>query len=72
MPYRQKKKKVVEELSDDSDHGDFDAQQVREHEEFTKVRSRAAVQHGQDLYLYLCRSLSGSLRGASIGALLDP
>jgi len=36
-PRRQKKKKVVEELSDDSDHGDFDAQQVRDHEEWTKV-----------------------------------
>ena len=36
-PHRQKKKKVVEELSDDSDHGDFDAQQVRDHEEWTKV-----------------------------------
>jgi hypothetical protein len=32
-----KRKKVVEEMSDDEDHGDFDPQQLREHEEFTKV-----------------------------------
>ena len=34
-----KKKKVIEEHDSDSDHGDFDATQLREHEEFTKVRS---------------------------------
>lgn len=35
-----KRKKVEEPLSDDEDHGDFDPQQLREHEEFTKVRPR--------------------------------
>lgn len=37
LPPHRKRKKVVEELSDDEDHGDFDPQQLREHEEFTKV-----------------------------------
>ena len=32
-----KKKARVEEHSSDEEHGDFDPQQLREHEEFTKV-----------------------------------
>jgi hypothetical protein len=39
-PPRRKRKKVEEPLSDDEDHGDFDPQQLREHEEFTKVGGR--------------------------------
>ena len=35
-----KKKARVEEHSSDEEHGDFDPQQLREHEEFTKVRAR--------------------------------
>lgn len=35
---RQKKKKVAaEEHESDSEHGDFDPNALREHEEFTKV-----------------------------------
>jgi hypothetical protein len=41
-----KRKKVVEEMSDDEDHGDFDPQQLREHEEFTKVKNIDVIQLG--------------------------
>lgn len=41
-----KRKKVEEPLSDDEDHGDFDPQQLREHEEFTKVKNIDAIQLG--------------------------
>uniref|UniRef100_A0A383W7X2 Histone acetyltransferase n=1 Tax=Tetradesmus obliquus TaxID=3088 RepID=A0A383W7X2_TETOB len=45
-PDGKKRKKVVEELSDDEDHGDFDPQQLREHEEFTKVKNIDVIQLG--------------------------
>lgn len=41
-----KRKKVEEPLSDDEDHGDFDPQQLREHEEFTKVKNIDFIQLG--------------------------
>jgi hypothetical protein len=33
-------------MSDDEDHGDFDPQQLREHEEFTKVKNIDVIQLG--------------------------
>jgi hypothetical protein len=41
-----KRKKVEEPMSDDEDHGDFDPQQLREHEEFTKVKNIDVIQLG--------------------------
>jgi histone acetyltransferase MYST1 len=46
---------VVEEMSDDEDHGDFDPQQLREHEEFTKVKNVDMIQlgmHEMDTWYY--------------------
>jgi len=37
----------VEEHSSDEEHGDFDPQQLREHEEFTKVKNIDVIQLGQ-------------------------
>eukprot|EP00775_Hariotina_reticulata_P007901 gene7901-8097_t len=45
-PDGKKRKKVEEPLSDDEDHGDFDPQQLREHEEFTKVKNIDVIQLG--------------------------
>lgn len=45
-PDGKKRKKVEEPLSDDEDHGDFDPQQLREHEEFTKVKNVDVIQLG--------------------------
>lgn len=44
--YDRKRKKTEEPLSDDEDHGDFDPQQLREHEEFTKVKNIDVIQLG--------------------------
>jgi hypothetical protein len=41
-----KKKSRVEEHSSDEEHGDFDPQQLREHEEFTKVKNIDVIQLG--------------------------
>eukprot|EP00878_Enallax_costatus_P002084 GHUV01002251.1.p1 GENE.GHUV01002251.1~~GHUV01002251.1.p1 ORF type:complete len:434 (+),score=154.19 GHUV01002251.1:93-1304(+) len=45
-PDGKKRKKAEEPLSDDEDHGDFDPQQLREHEEFTKVKNIDMIQLG--------------------------
>eukprot|EP00879_Flechtneria_rotunda_P020089 GHRR01021128.1.p1 GENE.GHRR01021128.1~~GHRR01021128.1.p1 ORF type:complete len:293 (+),score=97.42 GHRR01021128.1:807-1685(+) len=45
-PDGKKRKKVEEPPSDDEDHGDFDPQQLKEHEEFTKVKNIDVIQLG--------------------------
>jgi len=42
-----KKKKVVEGHDSDSEHADFDPQQLREHEEFTKVKNVDTIELGK-------------------------
>eukprot|EP00877_Chromochloris_zofingiensis_P000174 jgi/Chrzof1/10157/Cz04g31030.t1 len=41
-----KRKKLEDPHSSDEEHGDFDAQQLREHEEFTKVKNIDKIQLG--------------------------
>lgn len=44
--WRRSKKRRVEEV-DDEHHGEFDANELRQHEEFTKVKNVDAVELGQ-------------------------